>query len=703
VGVDYRVARAGGVHPTTYADWTEVVDEAGQTAAEEQNQSARIGHYTAKGDVIGVRWRVYVGGSLTKTDSTVTTSSADYWRWWNYEFPFVLSIDDGLLEPISSIDSLLAVMEGEDGIARKFTASINAVHTYTLADTIAPLSATRRATPTQLATYHDNGYIEIANHGYSAASLYSQTIRGSFNTGGLISAADTVRAANADYWPGEFKASWGGDYDTGDMHAYYSEATDELLTGYGLIHDTDSGSLEWSPWTIEEHMLAEIERDSLVAFGIVPSISDVKTFVWPSYEYGSDLFARVEAEGYLGCRGALDGNAAARNDVTSDPVNEWGALSIFRVPVGHDIFTWLDHTETEGEFKTAMTSDITTSGVEDDGGMFLFTTMHYTRPTHGASYVEPEEIRWAIEAAEAAGGITVSLGEALEYFRARARYAYLAADGDRVYRFEPQTGGIFTAVASSDVSTAREGAAAAEWPAEPDLTITDVAYTAISPAIGDSTTHLSDPTGTSEARVVADEEYSGGPELYYPDHQLVYVDLSSLPAGADVTSCELWLRAYYTSSGGLQLGASDVAYAAWSHAAGDNWFETTGGAGYGTYEAHATWVTQDGTTAWSPTMSQREFQTSWRTLHSITGPVSDANGSWRAFDLTAGAEAVVEEGRYNGGIQMWIIDNDTGVREEWRWESFDGTVANQIMWFKIEYSVESTPYATLVGGNLVVN
>lgn len=680
IAVEWRVAKGVGAHPTTAASWTSVVDTTGQSASGTHSYSETVDKYTARDDTLGVRVHVYVDGSLIETDVTTSQSTADYWLWWNYKFPFVISVDDGVDAAIEDLDALMTSMGG----GRQFTIGVNLVHTLTTGS---------RATPTELRAYYDNGTLEIANHGYTAGSMYSLTCRGSFNTGGLISATDTVRAYTAGYWPGEFKAAWNGNYDTGNMPAYYADATDVMLSGFGILHDTSDSSLVWSPWTVETHLLAEIERDSMPAFGVLPSAADCKTFLYSQGTYNSDLLMWVEDEGYAGGRGAYFTTDC--NDLGTQR-NTWDAISIYRVCAKFNIFSWLDHLETESAFKTAIGTDIANSGVETDGGMCILTAFHYTASGQGTPYLTATETQWAIEEAESRDGIVKPFGEVCEYYRERAPYHYLMPDGDRVFATGVMLPDTLRACASSDVTADRSdqtGDDNVHWlPGGWDLTITDVAYSLISPAVGDSVDHVTCQWGEAHSNIYSATQYGSTPELYYPDDYLLYFDLSTIPTDATITQCTVHFRPHYEATCELDLAAGDTMYAAWSHATGDDWYETIG-TPEGAFEAHASWTYQDGSSdVWSPTMAQREYQTSWRTIHKLPGPVSNEAAIWSTYDITDGCKAVVEDGCYNGGIHFYIIHDSGNSRELFYWESLDGSTVKQIMWVEIRYTVPLVTY-----------
>lgn len=699
VGVDLRVAPTAGAHATTPLAWTEIYDEAGQPPSETPSTVVRYEKFTACGDTLALRFRVYDSGGLVSTTTTTTPSNAEYWRWWNYKFPICLTIDDGDEASATSLDSLMTVMGG----GRMFTMGVNPVHSLSMCDTIPPLGVSRRATPSMLRGYHQGGNVEIANHAYSAGSLYSHTVRGSDNTGGLISTADTVRAYNAGYWPGDFKANWEGDLDTDDIHTYYNEATKTMLSGYGILHNTSTGSLVWSPWTIEEHFLAEIERDTLVAFGIVPSASNIKTFVYPSYEHSIDILEQIEAEGYLCGRGSLHhGNATARNDL-GIACNTWAdGISIYRVPIMVDIFAWLDHSgggshaAGESDFKSRLASDILSAGLVADGGIGLMTTMHKTYGTPSDSYVTPEEVEWTIEQGESDGGIVKPLGEVAGYWRERAIYHYLI-DGDRIFSTSPLSADTLFAAATSDTTPRESANNSSGWPvgSARDLWISDVAFTQIASSFGsgtpDSTEHLVNP---NELRVVSYDSY-GAHSQWRPWQAWAWFDESSLPSNADIISAKVWCRSSYDNGLGLDLAAGDTLFAVVSHASGDDWFTTLGSGTNESCEANSSWMLQDvddAGSAWSPPMANRYYDRSWGTWHAVPGPLTVGSSYWYGIDILDGVEAIVEDGATNGGIYIFEMAADGNPSDTWEFEHYNGSVRNQYMWIEIRYAVPIVTY-----------
>jgi hypothetical protein len=240
-----------------------------------------------------------------------------------------------------------------------------------------------------------------------------------------------------------------------------------------------------------------------------------------------------------------------------------------------------------------------------------------------------------------------------------------------------------TAVAASDFNP-RDGIT---FPATRDLDISDVAWAVVSPSRDDSTTQVT--TDPNEQVLFSDDTYNGAPELYFPDHGLLWFDESSL-AGRDIVSASLKVKMSWNHS--LYLEAGDTLWVRWLHESGDDWFATRGAPNL-THQANPSWTLQDlddPASAWSPSLTSRRSRGGGTATHAVTewfiaGPYSASNGHWLEMDLTAGLEAVIEGGARNGGIQMFLIDHDVSTREAIEFEHFDGALLNQSPYWEITY------------------
>lgn len=687
LGVDYRVARAAGVHPTEYVDWTEVIDEDGQAEAQEQEQVADIEHFTARGDVIGVRWRVYVGGSLAFTDSATTTSGADYWRWWNYAYVAAVTVDDGLWRTAVSVDSLGAAL------GKRFTLYVNPVHAIAYGDTVEPISAAARAYPNQLAALTSS---EIGNHALTHASLYNSQVRGSLNDGGLMSAADTVGADAAGNWSDlgmpAIYAPEPTQVGTG-LVAFFKQDDSAIYSGNGINYDSDDGSWQYTGMTFTEHLMAEIERDSLETFGIVASAASVKTFAYPNYSHNAALVSLLDAEGYLGARGSYDNAGDPWGDLTSAPENRWERVSVYRVPTLCKLFTHLvlDHLVNEATFKARVDSITTEEKCATRGGIYPIIThsVHVAEADAGYSgnYITPEELEWFVEAVEADSGLVVGMDVALAYYRDRAEKKYLTDEGDIVFATSEW---INTQVAVAALSFDERITTQNDpgWPIERDLEITNVAWTLYGPSIDDSTSHI---THSADLFLNADDRWGGAPERYFPDHGRLWFDLSGIPAGAVIDSCVLWLRPNNIGTHELYLAEGDTLYLAWSHVAGDlAWLDNLGAGANADHEANSSWLLQDiadAESAWDPPMTERFADRSWATWNYYPGPRSDGQGYWQRFDVTTGAR-LVHAGSPNGGLHFFIRDANTATREFVRIPHWDSSAnSTTVPWVGIWYHI----------------
>lgn len=75
VGLELYVRSSDVGHATSDTGWVAVVDTAGQSASDRPSVSAKIDHYTAYQDTLGVRWSVYQDGALVITDSKLVLQS----------------------------------------------------------------------------------------------------------------------------------------------------------------------------------------------------------------------------------------------------------------------------------------------------------------------------------------------------------------------------------------------------------------------------------------------------------------------------------------------------------------------------------------------------------------------------------------------------------------------------------------------------
>lgn len=420
LGLDIRLLPTRGDHPTVpIPAWLELLDEADAPAQLVHELDVELRRFTARNDTVDVRVRIYTDGVPSGTVERRFKSPAPWWRWWNHSWAFCFTVDDGMARTAAEMDSLFLAL------GARYTAFVNPGKALVGDDPGEPWA---RANPQVLHAYWQRGATELAHHTYTHASLWNELPRPGGNAGGLISAADTM----ASNWP-QFRAGYRGTLREGHLTDYYFPGAWDQP---GYWRDESTNLIARTTLTTREHFLAEVERDSLAAIMAIPLVA-VKTLAYPGYSHDRQILTVIEAEGYVGARGGRDADFEAWGDITTPPFDEWGRISLYRVPV------WLamsalvdDHTLSEAAFKDSVAVRIRDRRVRHDGGVYPVIT-HATNPANGAfyagQYILPREVRWLCEAVADSGGITVSFGEAMQRYRSLAAGACLTASGDRVY------------------------------------------------------------------------------------------------------------------------------------------------------------------------------------------------------------------------------------------------------------------------------
>lgn len=423
VGIDLRLLPTDGNHPTeAITQWQEIMSPAAHEAALVHQLDLTLDLFTARNDTIDLRFRCYDVEELTDVVEQRHLSAAPWWRWWNNAWACCFTIDDGMALTASDMDSLFTRM------GLRYTAFVNPGLAMRLHRPGSPWS---RAHPDTLRQYWQRGATELGQHTYTHASIWNLLPRPGGNAGGLISAADTV----ASNWP-EVREAYVGSLKTGRLTEYFHPGAWDQP---GYWYDDDADLIVRTSMTTGEHFFAEIERDSVTSIVGIP-LTAVGTIAYPSYCHNRQILELVEAEGFVGGRGSVDNGGNPWGDITEPPYNEWGRISVFRVPVWFKLSSLVgDHDLDEATFKAGVGDHIVATQVLQHGGVYTLIT-HATNETnaafYGGNYISPQEVQWLCEAVADHGGIVVPFGEAMAYYRSLTAEACITPVGDRVYLLE---------------------------------------------------------------------------------------------------------------------------------------------------------------------------------------------------------------------------------------------------------------------------
>jgi hypothetical protein len=683
IAVDYRVtATTAGSHPTADTTWTEVVDTTGQAAATRHDLIAEVGHFTATGDTIGVRWRVFAGGALVQADSLVTTSTASYWRWWNYAFAACVTADDGEYWTMHQLDSLMTARGLE------YTAFVNPVHAAALSDETPPISAGARSSPAQIKAMLADGGLDLGSHALTANSIWNVVAPSGWNDGGLVSNADVAMLEANGLWSDlGMDTLWTGDPDhVGSIAGYYDD-DHNVLDGFGILVDESDSTWTYSPWTIGQHLQAEIERDYFVSLGLLDTVDDVRVYAYSQYRHNSDAIQRLIVEGYIGARSSAEEYDGSYGDL-GDPHNAWGNLSIYRVPLLCNVSTLIDSHPIEATVRARVDSVLTAQAVVDSGGLYAINVHETAEFQPNSTYMTPEELAYYIEQIQTAGGIIPSFTAAVEYYRERSVYVY-DINGDIVWTTRPYVADEQVAVFAASMSDRTGGSNDSDWPDDRDLEVTDVAHTVLAASREDSTNHKAP---TTRLEMVLNETFSTL-RSYSPDFAALWFDLDQLPADVDVTSADLHGLLPATGAWNLALGATDSVHFVMSHVPADTAWPN-GASGTTPSDANSSWELMDVSDAesgWTPNLHQRFWDRSLGTRSSITNTTLSLD-NWYEFDITDGVEAIVEDGQPNGGL---FILGDAAANDDYfgffHWDAAGASAC----WVEVRYRQTFEPIATV--------
>lgn len=201
----------------------------------------------------------------------------------------------------------------------------------------------------------------------------------------------------------------------------------------------------FDPYTASVLFQAEIERDSVAAVAEVP-VYDVRTLTYPRHMYSRAIIDSLIGEGYIGARYAENSSyfGYGNYEFTAPARNSWDdGISLFRIPLMHYGATFFgNHSADPPEHFTyeeflAATQPYIDQAVAD-GGMFVIYAHHFGDDdetfgniNYGSGGITQQDLAWMVDLVRANGGVVMTLGEAVEYYRART--TMFEIDGDYVW------------------------------------------------------------------------------------------------------------------------------------------------------------------------------------------------------------------------------------------------------------------------------
>jgi hypothetical protein len=207
------------------------------------------------------------------------------------------------------------------------------------------------------------------------------------------------------------------------------------MMGYFLCEGLD-------PEVAMTYFRVEIERDSLADYANLP-LEQIKVFAYPRHRHGRAVIDSLMAEGYIGARmGSIwSVEENSYGDFTEFPANSWdGGISLFRVPTAvSSAGLFGDHSASPPvhfsyeEFLAVAQPRI--DAMRESGGIFVLFDHHLGDDddslgdiNYGSGGVTRQDLAWMVDLVRASGGVVLTLGEALEYYRARSTMTEVNGD-----------------------------------------------------------------------------------------------------------------------------------------------------------------------------------------------------------------------------------------------------------------------------------